>query len=155
MKRIWWFIVPAALCTWIACSKNDGTTVSKTQLLCSAAWKYDTAGIDADNNGSIDAALPAGYVQDCKKDNIVSFKSDGTGTSDEGASKCNAGDPQTSSFTWSFINNETGMNFPQQVFTGFDGDVNLKSLTSTQMILMKQVSISPTQTVNVVVQLRH
>jgi len=47
------------------------------------------------------------FMPDCSKDDITIFNADGTMTLDEGATKCDAGDPQTSSGTWSFVDNES------------------------------------------------
>ena len=47
------------------------------------------------------------FLKACYKDNIVTFMLRGTGTADEGATKCNPGDPQTAAFTWSFQTSET------------------------------------------------
>lgn len=138
-----------------SCSKDDDSGPSKTSLITSAAWKYENAGLDVNKDGFIDTAVPAGFLVDCDKDNTITFKSDGTGTLDEGATKCDPGNPQTSAFTWSFKNNETMLNFPTAIFTGISGDISILKLTSTELDLSKEVNIGGPTTVNVIVELKH
>jgi hypothetical protein len=42
----------------------------------------------------------------CEKDDILRFNTNGTGTNDEGATKCDPDDPQTESFNWVFSTDE-------------------------------------------------
>src|SRR5712675_410732 len=85
--------------------KKSGSGTSNTTLISSSAWVYDTGGIDADNNGTIDSPFPAGFLKSCELDNLITFKVDGNGVIDEGATKCNSTDPQTTNFVWSFKSN--------------------------------------------------
>jgi hypothetical protein len=43
----------------------------------------------------------------CSKDDFTRFHSDGTATFDEGPTKCEAGDPQVVSSSWSLNSNKT------------------------------------------------
>jgi len=135
--------------------KKSSSGQSATQLLTSAAWKYDTGGLDIDKNGSVDTPFPPGFIKSCETDNTLTFKSDGTGTVDEGATKCNSTDPQTSPFTWSFKNNNTIINFPDTLFGTLGGDVKVNSLTSSKLELQKEVNITSTTTANVILDLKH
>jgi len=87
-----------------ACTKNDTVPKTKAELLTSGSWKQTGAqykvGADAwaDYYSNIDA---------CTKDDIITFKTDGTLTLDEGATKCDPNGPQVSSGMWLFQNNET------------------------------------------------
>lgn len=136
------------------CGKKDSGP-SKTELITSASWKYDNSGLDINADGFIDTGLPPGYVNDCDKDNVITFKADGTGTLDEGATKCDPGNPQTSPFTWTFKNGETVLNFPTALVSGFDGDVKILKLTSTELDLAKNVNIGGAATVDVIVEFKH
>jgi hypothetical protein len=92
----------------MACSKDDKNVplpVTRAQLLA-RSWKQT----------DLLAALPGGtptsvfntVLTACQRDNIWTFKSDGTYIVSEGASKCNAGDPDTAtSGTWQLIENDT------------------------------------------------
>jgi len=46
-------------------------------------------------------------LDDCDKDDILRFNSDGTGKEDEGATKCDPSDSQSSSFSWAFLTMDT------------------------------------------------
>jgi hypothetical protein len=144
----------------ISCSKdgdNDNGNDEKMDLITSAAWKYDTAGVDLSGDGNIDQALPAGLVDDCERDNLVTFNDDGTGTVDEGGSKCDAGDPQSTSLTWQFKNNQTVLNIPDTLYGKFTGDAQIKELSATKLKLIKEITITDpiTMTVDVVIELKH
>ncbi len=138
----------------LSCSKKDSPGPTKIELLTSATWKFDLTGLDLDKNGTIDADLPPGYVQSCDTDNSITFKSDFTGSGDEGATKCDPADPQTDTFTWSFQSNETVINFPSVLIAGITGDFRIKQLTATDFDLLKDVIVSGT-TVTVVIELKH
>src|ERR1041385_438692 len=107
-----------------ACQKDDNNQPSsktKTQLITQGTWKFSAATV----NG-VDAS---GYLQSCQKDNIYTFVAAGTGTIDEGASKCNGSDPQTNPFTWNFANNESTLHISTILFTGGSNDFTVVSLT--------------------------
>ena len=139
-----------------ACGKDDPPAgPTKTELITKAAWKYDTGGVDANKDGFVDTNLPPGYVQACNTDNTLTFNTNNTGVADEGASKCDPADPQTRDFTWTFVNNETHINFPTLVFNGLTGDVTIKTLTDTKLELLKEVNIGAPSTVNVIISFKH
>jgi hypothetical protein len=93
----------------VSCSKKDSTPKTNLEYLSQAIWKFQDAGLDADENGSIDASDPT--VTACKKDNTLDFNTDYSGVADEGASKCNEGDPQSTVFGWTFSENETQLEY--------------------------------------------
>jgi len=155
MKSFVFAALTISLLGLAACSNKDDSGPTNTELLTSATWKYKNAGVDVNNDGFIDTGVPPGYVGDCDKDNLLTFKSDGTGILDEGATKCDPGEPQTKPFTWTFKNNETVINFPSAVFSGITGDVKILKLTSTELNLSKEVNIGGTTTVFIVVELQH
>jgi hypothetical protein len=159
MKKILLFIL---ICSSIfliinSCSKKNASPSSgqtKTQLITASAWKYDTAGIDLNGDGTIDEALPGGVIPSCIKDNTLTFNSDSTGVQNEGAIKCDSAAPQTSNFTWAFNSSQTSIILPDSVFGSFTGTINITSLTATQLHLEQAVTDSGL-TVNVAVYLKH
>jgi len=155
MKYLVGIIMIGSLFFQSSCSKDEDSGPSNTELIASAAWKYNNSGADVNNDGFIDAAVPPGYILDCDKDNTLTFKNDGTGTLDEGANKCDPSSPQTSVFTWTFSNAETFINISIPVMTGFNGSLEILKLTSTELNLSKQVSIGGTAPIFVVVELKH
>ena len=136
---------------------NDPTTKTKTELITLKAWKYNDAKIDADNNGTGDQAIPAGVIEACQTYNNITFATSGSGTIDEGPTKCDAGDPQSIPFTWSFKSNETIINFSSPLFAGFGGDFKIISLTETELIISQQVSVlpPPLPAVSVIASFKH
>lgn len=142
-----------------ACGKkNPVAEVTKTVLITASAWKYDNAGIDINGDGTSDSPLPAAFdVPACSKDNLITFNSDKTGKVDEGATKCNATDPQTRPFTWEFVNNETEISSSTAVFPGLEGSFKVLELTATKFRVSKQVTLpGPIPIpVTVIVSLKH
>jgi hypothetical protein len=151
----WIVLVTVGFCILYSCSKsNSSTTKTKAQLLTQSVWKYDTAGIDANNDGVIDAALPPGYVQACSKDNLLTFNSDSTGLVDEGPTKCDTSSPQSTAFTWSFNTTQTSITSTSTLFAGVGGDFTINVLNETQLHLGKSVTVSGI-TVNLAIYLKH
>jgi len=112
-----------------ACQKDNNLPVvkTKTQLLTQATWKFSSA-----TAGGADAS---GFLQACQKDNVYTFVAAGTGTINEGASKCNTSDPQTNPFTWNFTGSESMLNISTILFSGGSNDFTLVSLSETQLVL--------------------
>lgn len=141
-----------------ACGKDnddDDKEKTNTEKITLSAWKYDKAEIDADKNGTGDTPIPSGLLESCETDNTITFKTDNTGTADEGATKCDPSDQQSTSFTWAFKNNETIINFPTAIITGVEGDVVVKSITETSMVLSKEITFSPFPASTVILTLKH
>lgn len=130
----------------LACQKDDindnNKGSAKMQLITSAAWKYDTAGIDVDGNGTIDQQLPAGIPEPCDKDNLITLKKDSTGTVDEGPGKCDPATPQITNITWQFRNNETVINIPDTLYGSISGDADILELTATKLRISKQTQLN-------------
>ena len=66
------------------------------------------------------------YLEGCIKDDITTFKTNGTAETNEGATKCDPLDPQTYSVDWVFTNNETKIEVGGEEF-------NLVELTATSL----------------------
>jgi hypothetical protein len=119
------------------------TTKSKTELLTSAQWQL-IAGtivppITIDLFGqtiTFSDLLEFEGSEPCNKDDIQLFNSDGTITNDEGPTKCDPADPQTTSGgKWAWMENETKL----QVID--DGDTTLITVTELTATSMKGNSI--------------
>ncbi len=117
------------------CSGSKVFTVSptKTYLISQSTWKFSSATV-----GGSDVSA---FLQTCQKDNILTFTITGTGTLNEGATKCNPGDPQTSPFTWNFQSGETILFISTPLFTGGSSTFTLVSLTATQMVLSQIITV--------------
>ncbi len=125
-----------------SCSKEDdnNTTPPKTKtelLTTNGSWKFSNAVVGTTNVNAL--------LQTCQKDNIMTFVAVGlTGTLDEGVSKCNAGDPQTSAFTWSLASSETVLNISTPLFTGGSSTFTLVSLTATELVVSQNITVGGT-----------
>ncbi len=145
-----------AVClAFAACTKNNSNTnePTKTDLITSGPWKYEDAGADADRNGTIDLSITSS-IPACVLDNTLNLSADGTGTVDEGASKCNAADPQTNAVTWSFANNESALNIGGSGVIGISGQFKILTLTATSLTLSKDTTFQGLSTA-MVVKLKH
>ncbi|MGZ5246062.1 MAG: lipocalin family protein [Flavitalea sp.] len=137
------------------CQKNDNDAPTKSEQLTAKPWKFSSAGVDANNDGTIDTPLPSGTFEPCELDNLYIFKSDGTGTADEGPLKCDANDPQTSPFGWSLSSDQSQITFTGGGVQGIDGTVKLISLTDSKLVMSQSVDIGIPIPVTVVVELVH
>jgi hypothetical protein len=129
-----------------ACKKNSDNTnntgKTKTELITSSSWKFD--------NAKLGPADVSSFIDDCEKDNTVTFVSNMTGTVDEGATKCNSADPQTVPFTWAFENSETSLHTSTPLFPG-NGDFAISTLNDTQLSVSRDtvvLGITQTFTIN-------
>jgi hypothetical protein len=147
MKRLLWaIIIPIVVFTFAACKKSHVTVKTNTELLTQSSWKFDNAKV-----GGTDVSA---FLQACQKDNILVFASNGNGTVDEGTTKCNSSDPQTTAFTWNFASNETLLHVSTVLFTGGSSDFTVVSLNETQLVLSQNITVSGT-TQNAVVTFKH
>jgi len=122
------------------CTGTQAFTVAatKTYYITRNTWKFQSA--TASGFGDVSS-----FLQACQKDNILTFAGTagtGTGTLDEGPTKCNAGDPQTSPFTWNFQSNESQLFVSATLFTSGSNTFNLVSVTQTQLVLSQQITVS-------------
>jgi hypothetical protein len=121
------FIIPFL---FTECKKEATTTnKSKTELLCSSKWVQKSfkvnPGIDI---GGVILTDIYPQFELCDKDDTEKYETNGFGISDEGADKCDPSSPQTSSFTWSFKNNET--------ILSLDGDdLAINTLNNNELII--------------------
>jgi hypothetical protein len=114
LKTLKFFLLLAFTISLSACSK-DNSNKSKTDLLTLGTWKFASAGLDSDKNGTVD--MQDGTLEACDKDNIATFNINGDGAYDEGSVKCERSDPQTKPFVWQFKNAEKEIEFAGETFT--------------------------------------
>ena len=144
----------------VSCDKEsdpDPQESAKTNHISASPWKYDNAGLDNDRNGTIDVALSVlapGAIQACRIDNILTFKKDNTGTTDEGASKCNNADPQTTNFNWNFADNEANLTISNNPLAILNGKSKIVTLSETAFALSRDTTIGGTN-VTLLVTLKH
>lgn len=81
--------------------------LTNTQKLTGKNFKLTASTVDpAYNNGTTLVTNWYNQLEACVKDDLLNFNANGTFTSDEGASKCDSDDPQTTSGTWLWSTDE-------------------------------------------------
>lgn len=94
-----------AILSFIACSKEDDIITHKTMLLSQKDWKFESYGLDENNNGIIEESENG--MQPCEADDVYDFNPDCTGVFLAGTLPCSEGEPLTISFDWRFLNHGT------------------------------------------------
>jgi len=142
---------------FLGCQKDNSksSAPTKTELITKSSWKYDNAGIDLDRNGVIDIPPPAGTLEACDTDNFLLLAANGTGTVDEGPTKCVAGFPQSAPLTWSFSSNETVLNLNGGGVLGINGQFKILELTDIKLSLSKDTTIPFFGPVALIANLKH
>ena len=126
---------------WTACSKShsgSNNNNSNMTLMTQAVWKYDTSGFDLTGDGKID--YPDTVAQPCFKDNTFQFKTDSTVTVDEGATKCNSSDPQTTIYSWTISSSNPPI-LKSDADPVLVNGVTVQVLNSTQLQVYKDTTI--------------
>ena len=144
----------------LACDKNDDDeqTDNTSTIASSSSWKYDSGGADVNGDGNIDVDVAAFGVQACALDNTVSFTTGGTGTADEGPTKCDPALPQSTAFNWNFLNNQSNLFIGGTGLFGFGGQFKIRELTNARLSLSKDTTATfGTMTVSgtIIVNLKH
>ncbi len=132
MKNLLFIISISLLVVTVMFScKKKKIPPTKTELLTSASWKIEkvVAGITDVTN----------YIPACSRDNLITFVSNGTGSTSEGATPCTP--PVTTTFTWRFQNNESELNLSTSLIPGGSGTFTIITLNETEMVLSQQVTI--------------
>jgi len=124
-------ILMAATLTAVSCKKEGGSESkqkTKTELLTTGSWKRtgltSTPAYDWYGDGTYTTDILS-VMKICEADNVDTYKSNGTGDTDEGATLCNQSDPQAWPFVWEFADNET------KLVLDYFGEFTLEELTTT------------------------
>lgn len=119
--------------------KKDTTAPSTLDRITSGTWKFSRATASGINVTTL--------IDACIRDNTITFtraSSGNTGVVDEGAAKCNASDPQTINFTWTF-----DANFNRIVLTGSvmllpggSNEFTVVRASDTELVLSQNISFA-------------
>lgn len=113
--------------------KNDDTPAkTKTELIASGTWKFQSATVSGFD--------VSGLRPICEKDNLLTFQTNGSGTLDEGLTKCDNADPQSTTFSWNFTSNETVLHVSTVLFASGSNDFTIVSLSATQLVGSQLIS---------------
>ena len=88
----------------VVSSCNDDEPKSKTDLLTGKSWAFASVAYRLQSGAEVD--FSAEYIDECDKDNRLTFSKEGVYTSTTGADDCD-GDDTAESGTWSWKENET------------------------------------------------
>ena len=118
-----------ALFLLVSCAKEKPPAPkakTKTEMITAHYWKVVAATIDPPLvvGGTPISDLYA-QMDACDKDDIQKYNTNGTTVTDEGPTKCDPADPQTTQGAWSFNSNET-------IITEDGSDAKLLNLTETE-----------------------
>ncbi len=142
MKNKWSiasFLFIAILAIGISCDKDEDTVplpVTRAQLLARSWKQTDLLAVIAGTEQSVFTTV----LTACQRDNIWTFKDDGTYTVSEGATKCNSGDPDiATSGTWQLTENDTkiiidDISQAAQTFTITELNSSTLKISGTQVI---------------------
>lgn len=119
--------------------KKENNAPSILDYLTSGTWKFSKATASGINVTSL--------IDACIRDNTITFNkasSGNTGVVDEGPTKCNATDPQTINFTWTF-----DANFNRIILTGSvmllpggSNEFTVVRASNTELVLSQNISIA-------------
>ena len=107
----------------VSCKKEAAVSTDNSVLLTTGLWKRTG---ETTNGKDTFTALGS-----CDKDNTYVFATDGKATFDEGATKCNTTDPQTTTGSWAF----TGTDKTKMILTesGFAITITITQLDASVM----------------------
>jgi hypothetical protein len=139
MKKLLLSLTIVSLLGFSSCKdKDEEPSKSRTELLTNAKWQL-IAGtivppITIDLFGqtiTISDIFDLEGSEPCSKDDLQIFNADGTITNDEGPSKCDAADPQTTSGgKWKLLESDSKLQI-------IDGDTTLISITELSATTLK------------------
>lgn len=134
MKRFSAYVCTAAVAALaIGCKKdNPAPTATKTDLLTGKSWK----ATDIKHGGGSIFAL----VSACSTDDLVQFNLNKTVVFDEGAQRCTATAPQTSTGSWNFTDNETTLK--TTTAAGVVKEETIVTLNSTTLVLSRVFTLN-------------
>ena len=146
MKKIHFALAIAASALFVtSCtdkSKDDETVTpkakTKTELITAGKWQMSAGTLTMTENGKDTTYDFFADMEACTKDDFMTFGADGKGTEDEGATKCDPSDDQTTAGTWSFYQNET------KLITTTDGDADTADIVELTESTLKLKFSEPT-----------
>ncbi|HEU5168388.1 MAG TPA: hypothetical protein VFU29_22740 [Chitinophagaceae bacterium] len=143
MKYI--LLISAATTVLFSCSKNDGgNDPAREQALTTGSWKLSAYTTDYDKDGTYEENTFA-ILADCEKDNIYTFQVGGNVIKDEGLTKCISSNPQTMTLSWSFMDNQTKLQFAgptYQIEELTQSSLKLKGTLSYNVIYTRNVKLT-------------
>lgn len=126
MKITKLFLATAAIAA-IAFSGCKKDSESNTDKLTDKNWKMTALTVDPAIGGITDVYA---QIPSCSQDDLTKFLDNNSVNFDEGATKCNSSDPQTTNGTWSWNSDETVLSITE---SGSTESYTIISLGSSEM----------------------
>ncbi|SFU04203.1 hypothetical protein SAMN04489724_3556 [Algoriphagus locisalis] len=153
--RLSFLFALASLVSFSSCTDGEDSDPPKSEaelIGSGVAWKFSTvtaAGIDA-----------KAFIDDCHLDNLITFNYEtpiSIGVVDSGPTKCDDAAPQTSDFTWSYNETSKVLTIDTDLIEipGASGDLNVESVSSSELVLSQSVALPGFGTQEVIVTLIH
>ena len=138
-------IIPGLLfaCILVGCDKSTTDNTPTTEDKISATtWKFSKATANSTDISAL--------IQACYKDNTLQFTKaspQNTGKLNEGATKCNAADPQERGFTWVYDASFqkitiTGTTGAIAILPGGSNELTLVRVSATEMVVSQNVTFA-------------
>lgn len=126
----------AATALLVSCDpkeKNPNNNVTpkpktKTDLMTAGKWQMTAGAITYTVLGQTNTDDFFKDLEACEKDNFILFHADGKATTDEGTTKCDSTDDQSTTSTWAFYDNETKVIFTED---GTSDTADIEELTES------------------------
>ncbi|MCB0527568.1 MAG: lipocalin family protein [Saprospiraceae bacterium] len=112
-----------------ACKKDSDSKSNEEKLTGASCWKQSKVEAQDPFTGS----WVEDTIDDCDKDDCITFNEDKTLDFDEGAVKCDPSDPQTATGTWSLSADGTTLTLNDPNSGSFTGTVT--ELTDSKLVL--------------------
>ena len=109
------------------CKKDEMNAKTRATLLSSGSWKQTGAEY------KVSGGAWANYysnIESCTKDDIITFKADGTLTLNEGQTKCDPSYPQVATGAWFFEENEKVLSTD----VGISAEIEILNETTLQIV---------------------
>jgi hypothetical protein len=132
------------------CKKDDDE--SNTDKLTDKNWKMTALTVDPPLNvGGTMISNVYPQIPACQQDDLTIFNDNGTVTFDEGATKCNSSDPQSTQGTWTWNTNETILsitdagNTESYTVTSLSSDVMVATFTDNSTGIVETYTVTFTK----------
>lgn len=140
LSKLNFLVAFSCLVILASCSNDDPDPVkSDAEIIGSGiAWKFSSVTASGISVVSL--------IDSCHLDNLVTFNYEtpiSIGVVDSGPTKCDDSQPQTADFTWSYNESTKILTVDTDIIEvpGAVGDITVESVTSSQLVLLQDVSL--------------
>jgi hypothetical protein len=137
MKKFSTYLVLAVLgLASVGCSDDsDNATPNKTTLLTAKKWRITAQTTSTTVAGSTITNDVYADMEPCERDNFAQFLANKVVTFDEGATRCDQADPQSTTGSWDFNSDQTKLNLSQPDLGGAAYPFDIVTLNESTLAL--------------------